>query len=636
MLRRDIYRIGFPKTFTILDDADNESIAKQVLQLHGMDRTKKTVRELLNRVAHFKSVVCPDYIGRYMLQTSPRFTDTSGMTEVESFLHYQALNYALEFDDIITFTLYLFDNFAEVRRYWQETLDYVMVDEVQDCNASDWRILDVITALHGNLFIVGDPDQAIYEWRGARPAAFVAWQPDTEVILARNYRSTPEILDVANSIIRHNRMRIDKDLVTMRLPHVKAHYYHAPNDQKEAAWIARTLQRLQAEGEDPGNCAVLYRASYMSRALEQEFIKRKIPYVIWGSVRFFERKEIKDALAYLRLVAVNDNLAFRRVVNTPPRHFGDTSMQRLQQLQRDEQRPLFEVLKDNLDLWRKTRAYPHLCAFIHLIEKCRREQEHMAVSEILNFILKDTGLTESYRDDQKEERLENVEELIHSIRSYENAHRNDDITLARYLQDVALFTNADYKDDGGKVKLMTIHQSKGLEFPVVVVCGLSEGLFPSHRTMRERRLAGLEEERRLMYVAVTRAERRLFLTEAEGYNIQSRADKYPSRFLTEIPPSQLTTEGRIDPTLLDAARSLVRAIDIETGITPGDSVAPADPADGAVPLFKVGMRVRHKFLGEGVITDLSADGDRAKVRFGDDAATERNLLTRVLTPLPEN
>ncbi|MDE6010743.1 MAG: ATP-dependent helicase [Muribaculaceae bacterium] len=634
VLRRDIYRLGFPANFTILDDGDTEQLAKQVLELHGMDRTQKTVRLLTRGVAHHKFDVCPDYIDRYMLPSSPRFRDTRGLDEVESYIHYQALNYCLDFDDLVLFTLYLFKRFPEVREYWQDTLNYVMVDEVQDCNAYDWKIIRLVSGKYRNLFVVGDPDQAIYEWRGARPSEFVDWEADRTVILDENYRSTPDILSVANAVISNNRHRIPKELFTRRPAGVRGVHLHAPNEGKEARMICREIEKLHKEGAPYSDFAILYRASHLTRSLEQELLHRRIPYVIWGGVRFFERREIKDSLAYLRLVAQNDNLSFARIVNVPSRRFGRTSLNKIREYSRQERRPCFEVLKDHLEEWQGTRAYKPLKDFIALIESARGEMMSTTVSELLNKILKDSGLTQMIREDPETERLENVEELLSSIRHYEACREPDEISVPGYLQDISLFTNADYRADSESVKLMTIHQAKGLEFPVVFVSGLSEGIFPSHRSLRERRLAALEEERRLMYVAVTRAERRLYLSESEGFNFQTSADKFPSRFLAEIPENLLLREGKMDRTLWDGSRMLARAIDAEVGIRPReDASAPvASSSLGPAP-FKPGDRVTHKFFGEGVILEVTSDGMKARVRFGADSTTDRQLMTRVLMPV---
>ena len=633
VLRRDIYRLGFPANFTILDDDDKEQLAKRALELHGLDRTRKTVRLLTRGVAHHKFDVCPDYINRYMLATSPKFRDTRGFDEVETYIHYQALNYCLDFDDLVLFTLYLFDRFPEVRDYWQDTLNYVMVDEAQDCNEYDWKIIRLVSAKYHNLFIVGDPDQAIYEWRGARPAEFIGWEADQTIVLDRNYRSTPDVLDVANAVISNNQHRIPKNLHTERPRGDKPVHLHAPSEGKEARLIGREIERLHNEGAPWSDFAILFRASHLSRSLEQELLRRRIPYVIWGGVRFFERREIKDCLAYLRLIAWNDNLSFSRIINNPSRRFGRTSLQKIREYSVAERKPYFEVLKEHLEEWKTTRAYKPLKDFIALIENARGEMLTSTVSELLNKVLKESGLTQSLREDPEAERLENVEELLSSIRHYESRREPDEISLPAYLQDIALFTNADHRGDTDSVRLMTIHQAKGLEFPVVFVSGLSEGIFPSHRALRERRLAALEEERRLMYVAVTRAERRLYLSVSEGWNFQTSADKYPSRFLAEIPQNLLLHEGKIDRTLWEGSLSLVRAINAEIGIREPDTMDLAQPDQLPVCPFRKGDRVTHKFFGEGVVTDVSPDGQKVRVRFGPDAASERQLMARVLTPI---
>ncbi len=633
VLRRDIYRLGFPANFTILDEADTEQLAKQVLDLHGLDRTKKEVRQLSREVAQFKYAVCPKYIERYMLPSSPRFSDTAGMTPSESYIHYQTLNYCLDFDDLVLFTLYIFDRFAEVRQYWQQTLNYVMIDEAQDCNSSDWKIIRIITALYRNLFAVGDPDQAIYEWRGARPAEFIDWKADTTIILPQNYRSTPEILDVANSIISHNRRRIPKELFTRNSPGTRPVHIHCSDETHEARAIVRETERLHRDGSAYGSMAILYRASYMSRALEQELLRRNIPYTIWGGVRFFERKEIKDALAYLRLIARNDNLSFARIVNTPSRRFGNTSLGKIRDYSRHENIPCYQALKLHIEEWKGTRAYKPLQEFITLIEEARAAMLSTSVSELLNKVLKESGLTRMLREDPETERLENVEELLNSVRHYESRRDQDEISLPVYLQDIAMYTNADHRQEGDCVRLMTIHQSKGLEFDHVAVCGLSEGIFPSHRALRERRAVALEEERRLMYVAVTRARRTLCLTESEGYNVQSSTDKYPSRFLAEISDGLLLHEGKAAPSLWEGSRMLARSIDAETGITATASPDGGPGMGDAAATLRPGQRVVHRYFGIGTIIEIDRGGMKARVRFGDDAASERSLLTRVLSPL---
>lgn len=618
VLRRDIHRIGFPKSFSILDDDDGEMLAKKVLELHGLDRTKKIMNELRRDVAVFKKITCPDYIEEYILPEAPKYKDVSNFTPVETFIHYQALNYCLEFDDIINFTLYIFNTFEDVRDFWQRNLNYIMVDEAQDCNGSDWAIINVISAFYNNLFIVGDPDQAIYEWRGALPQDFINWDCDKTIILAENYRSTPNVLNVANCVISNNKNRIPKDLFTKKSPQNRVIHFHGENEGKEAEWIARKIQELCEKSGEYSNCAILYRAAHLSRSIEQELLRKKIPYSIWGGVRFFERKEIKDAICYLRLIAGDDDLAFSRIVNTPSRRFGETSMKKLQSMAKEQYLSLYDTLCKNIENWKGTKSYAPIKEFIRLIDDCRELKDVSSVSELLNYVLKESGLSEMYRTDTEVERLENIEELISSIRFYESANKDDEISLNTYLQDIALFTNADYKKDGKTVKLMTIHQAKGLEFPYVFVIGLSEGIFPSHRSMRERKLAALEEERRLMYVAITRAEELLFLTESEGYNFQTSTDKFPSRFLTEIQQSFLIREGEMEESLWKGSKFLSDTIDREiAGLMP-------------ISRFNVGDEIAHQYLGLGIVIEVSPDGSRLKVRFGSDETSDRFIMTKAL------
>lgn len=619
VLRRDIHRIGFPKTFTILDDDDAETLAKQVLELHGLDRTKKTIKDLRSEVAKFKRIICPDYIDQYILPNAPKYVDTADFSPVETYIHYQALNYCLEFDDIINFVLYIFHTYMEVREYWQRKLNYIMVDEVQDCNRSDWAIMEIISDFYNNLFIVGDPDQAIYEWRGARPQDFINWECDDTIIMAENYRSTPNILDVANCVISNNQNRIPKDLFTRKPALSQVVHFHADNEVKEAEWVAQRIQSLCEVSGDYSKCAILYRASHLSRSIEQVLLKQKIPYSIWGGIRFFERKEIKDAICYLRLIAGDDDLAFSRIINTPSRRFGNTSLKKLQQFAKEQYLSLYDALRANIEVWKGTKAYLPLKSFLTLINDCRELAEVSSVSELLNYVLKISGLSELYRTDTEVERLENIEELISSIRFYESVNADNDVSLSTYLQDIALYTNADYKKEGKSVKLMTIHQAKGLEFPYVFVIGLSEGIFPSHRSLRERKWAALEEERRLMYVAITRAEERLFLSDSEGYNFQTTTDKFPSRFLTEIKKSFIIQEGSIDETLWAGTKTLSESIDREIDGLP------------IVPFqLQVGSVINHKYLGSGTIMEISPDGSRLRIRFGKDETSDRFIMTKTL------
>lgn len=609
-LRREIYRIGYPKSFTVIDEEDAKQLAKQAMEEFGVDRRKLTAERFLTQVAALKGYDIDAYIQRHLLPASP--AECPDM--LVRYMRLQLKHYALDYDDLIYFTIYILNHFPDAREYWTDKLNYIMVDEVQDCSADDWKLLGILAERHGNLFVVGDPDQAIYEWRGANPSIFVRFKAATDIILNENYRSTPDILEIANSIIANNRNRVPKELYTMRLNERRAVYRHARSEREEADFVADTIEEGIKQGDSPRDFAVLYRSTFMSRGIEQQLLKRKIPYSVWGGVRFFERKEIKDVICYLRLVASDaDDMAFARIVNLPARKFGATSMARLRALAEQSGQPLMTTLRQAVD----TPAFnrPQTRAFIELIDNVRRLAPSMPVSELTDRILNDSRLADHYRMDEREDRLENIAELIGSMREFELSRDDDDRALDAYLQEIALYTNADSAPDKDKVKLMTIHQSKGLEFPTVFVTGLTEGAFPNHRSIRERRQDGEEEERRLMYVAVTRAESMLYLSESEGYLNDNGALKYPSRFISEIPEVLLTVEGNPDPQLFEGTRRMVSMLNSE--LMTGDDT-PMPP----------GTAVEHRVFGRGTVVSYDPAARSYRVKFD---KSERDLVARVLT-----
>lgn len=612
-LRKEIYRIGYPRNFIIIDEEDAKGLARQAMQDFGIDRRKTTAERFLKQVAAYKGYDPVKYIQNHLLPCASAETPDATVR----YLRLQLKQYALDYDDLLYFTLYILSHFEDARKEWTEKLNYVMVDEVQDCTGDDWKLLHAITEHHGNLFVVGDPDQAIYEWRGANPKIFVDFKAQTDIILNENYRSTPDILDVANHIIEHNRNRVKKELFTRKLNERQVVHVHSKSEKEEAEFIASRIEEGAKDGMGYSSFAILYRSSFISRNLEQALLKHNIPYSVWGGVRFFERKEIKDVLSYLRLVASDaDDLSFRRIINLPARKFGEASMKTLTALSEAEGTPLMVTLRNHID--EKPFNKPSLYKFIDLIDAARDRIDIMTVSELTDWLMNLSGLADVYRNDEEEERLENIAELMNSMKEFEAGRIDEgDADLVSYLQEISLYTNADRTPDSVKVRMMTIHQSKGLEFPEVFVTGLTEGIFPNHRSIRERRQDGEEEERRLMYVAVTRAEKMLWLCESEGYMNETGALKYPSRFLSEVPEGMLKVEGQLDPVLKAGTEGLVKMLDSELG----------QDAEAPIP---AGTRVSHKVFGEGVVESYDATAKSYKVRFG---TTTRNLLPRVLTLL---
>ena len=617
-LRKEIYRLGFPKSFTILDEEDSKAIAKQAMDEMGIKRTEKTVKQFRTAVEADKAL--NGYIQAYMLPGCVITDEMRKSSRLCGYVARQMKNYALDFDDLMNVTKYILDHFPDACEHWQNMLNYIMVDEAQDCNLDDWDLVERLAARHRNLFVVGDPDQCIYEWRGARPDLFVNFAADKTIVLDENYRSTPRILDIANCVIANNVNRIPKDLFT-RKPEGKAViHFHGRSEKEEMEWIVSQIKMILGSGAGINDIAILYRSTYQSRALEQELLNAHLEYTIWGGTRFFERKEIKDALSYLRLVNnQDDDLAFERIINVPSRKLGKKFLDSVRATSEQQRVSLYSALQI---------YYPDKAAgFVALIEDAKQFARENRVSDLLNRILDASDYKRMVREDQDEDRLENLDELLSSIRFYESVRTPDESTLADYLQDVALYTNDDHRRDTPTLKLMTIHQAKGLEFPYVFVTGLSEGIFPNMRTIREGKKNGEEEERRLMYVAITRAEKALFLTESEGFNISTKTNKYPSRFLAEIRRELVVTEGVIPPDLWKGTRNLSHVLDQEDYFE--------KERDEFNSPFKVGDTVNHPVFGEGVIVSANKDFSSFEVKFA--GGTTRTLRAAFLkqSDLPE-
>jgi DNA helicase-2/ATP-dependent DNA helicase PcrA len=592
-LREEIYRLGYPQNFMIFDPEDMKAVVKEVLEENGIERRSGIVGNYLEDLAVFKAAT--PYIDRFVIPTSqPLEVPILGQMVLR-----QKRYFALDFDDLLFFTLHILNNFPEVRRRWQEQFQYVMVDEVQDCGKPEWELFTILSDFYRNLFIVGDGDQAIYEWRGAHPELFVGYVPDTDIYLKENFRSVPNIVALADSIIGNNRNRLPRTSVTMRPPmRFRTQFYHCRNERQEAEKLASQLKDIHKRLEWKG-MAVLYRASYLSRSIEQALMAAKVPYVIWGGVRFFERKEVKDALAYLRLVALDDDVAFKRIANVPSRKIGRKTMARLQEYAAARHCSLFAALKAGA-----AGSGAAAARFAGLIGEARSDIGKLSISALLEQLLEKSGLLEQYRVDTEEERLENLQELVKSVRLYEDDYKNEeDLSIQSYLQDVALYTNADYRKDDDHVKLMTIHQAKGLEYPLVWIYGLNEGIMPSHRTVRERGDAGLEEERRLMYVACTRAMDMLFFSDSEGFDVQNSLSKYPSRFIREAQDSCGPLYDIVGPFSDELWRGTDRLV--------ARLESPAPQA----PEFCEGARVMHSVFGAGTVMESDPDSGTVRVKF---------------------
>lgn len=553
ILREEIHRIGYPRNFTIIDEEDQKTLAKEIFREFDFENNEMTTKQFLTSVHYLKTGKVEEKKGyEYYIESlilpGTKVTSEKKTPEI-AYIHKQRKSFLLDFEDLILFSLYILNHFEEARKRWQSQLNYIMLDEAQDCGPYDWAIINTVGAKYGNIFIVGDPDQCIYEWRGVKIEEFLHFNADTDIVLDENYRSIPNILDVANSIISHNINRIDKKLRTNKTGTTQTIYFHGKNEMEEYDWIIHQISKLKEQGGKGSDIAILYRSSHLSRGVEQALMRKGIKYEVWGGIRFFERKEIKDALSYLRLVAYQDDLSFKRVINIPSRAFGATSLEKLENIAAKESVSLFEALKKHKE---DSFIIKHdkISEFIQLVDECKSDIGKKTIFDILEYLLRETGYTDLMRKDEDQDRIDNLNELLASINYYQEIHEESQTNVDEYLQDIALYTNMDFRKEDNSVKLMTIHQAKGLEFPYVFVCGLSEGIFPSARTIRDNKEAGLEEERRLMYVAVTRAQDGLFLTESEGFSHSEKGLKHPSRFIGEIKKNLYVCEGDVDEFLI--------------------------------------------------------------------------------------
>ncbi len=600
VLREDINKIQYPKSFMIMDVEDQKTILRQIYSELDLKQKDYTFKQTLRFISKQKSSL--NYLDYIM----------NGKTEKEksvfdkiffAYLFKQQKNFALDFDDLIYFTIYIYDNNKDVLEKWQQRLHYIQVDEAQDSSDKQFGLVSLLADYHKNLFIVGDPDQTIYEWRGARPEILVdfdkAFKNTQTIILNQNYRSTPEILHLANQVIKKNKIRVDKDLFTNNPNGFEVIHFHAKNDIEESQWIVSEIKELTNENTIKlSDITILYRAHHVSRNIEQSLIKADIPYVVYGGIRFFERKEIKDVLAYLRLVVLEDDMSFLRVINYPKRGLGKKYIEFLVQKANEVNKSLFATLTNNID--KKPFNKKGAKEFIDLIKDFRETAQSKKTSDFVKYILDKTGISNELKTDGDQDRLENIQELVNSIIFLEKDN-DEEFNLLDYLQEIALYTDKDViEEDKGKVNLMTIHTSKGLEYPFVFLCGFSDGILPSAMAIKERRKRAIEEERRLTYVAITRAEKRFYITEAEGFNFSTGEQKYPSRFLFDLEENMYVQKGNINKMYFNEAKHHVayEAMQLEDLV-----------------IYKRNDFITHPIFGNGKITNVSKTKQEYSIFF---------------------
>lgn len=618
VLQEDSHAVQYPKSFLVLDNADIDAMLQIIYEERGLtlrDMTFSAARDMIEIRKLFKD---PEYYEDMITlpldtlrEKYERAASTSDII-FYGYLYQEKKCFGLDYNDLIKFSLYIFREHADIRRKWQQRLEYIMIDEFQDIDQLQYELMEVLCGYHKNLFIVGDPDQTIYTWRGANVKYLLDFDkafPGTKTILMmQNYRSTPQILAAANALIDKNQYRMKKNMIPT-LPDGEPVVCHfAQTQEAEAAWMAGEMQRLHEEGVAYRDMTVLYRAHYVTRAVEEVLLREKIPYTIYSGVPFFGRMEIKDALSYLRMIVYQDDLSFRRIANVPKRNLGKRRMAFLQEYAERHGCTLYRALQDTLEdaLFKGTRARQ----FVTLIQSFVEASEGRPVSEVLSAILNASGYEAMLRTEGSQERLDNLAELKQSVYLYETTC-GEECTLEHYLSHVALLTNGDTAEQGDKVKLMTVHAAKGLEFPYVFLCGMNEGIFPSRKV---RTLPGMEEERRLAFVALTRAEQRLYLSEADGRNFDG-SPRYPSRFVLDIGCDRLAFTQ-------PPQEGLIR--ETEGYIASTQRFFPTQDSDN---VFPVGQRVRHLMFGEGTVLEADMENGAHLVQF-DDMPTPRKISFR--------
>lgn len=600
ILRKDIEKIGMGSSFTILDAPDQLTAIKQVMKELNLDEKKFDPRGILAAISRAKNELKTAADVERTLQPN---SDPFQSVVVDVYKQYEEKlrkNNALDFDDLIMKTIELFDKAPDVLEFYQRKFQYIHVDEYQDTNHAQYVLIKKLSELHKNICVVGDSDQSIYKWRGADIGNILSFEhdyPDAKVILLeQNYRSTKTILQAANEVIANNKNRKEKKLWTDNEQGNKITYYRAETERDEAYFIVDQVQKMVENGERYGSIAVLYRTNAQSRIIEEVLVKANIPYTIVGGMKFYDRKEIKDLLAYLRLIANrDDDISFERIINVPKRGIGASSLDKIMSYASAHGMTMMEALDEVEAIGLSKRAQNAVLEFAELIANFEKMQDFLTVSELIEEVLDKTGYREMLKNErtlEAQSRLENLQEFLSVALEFEK--HSEDKSLLAFLTDLSLMTDIDQLDENAQdsLTLMTLHAAKGLEFPIVFLVGMEEGVFPHTRALMEE--DEMEEERRLAYVGITRAEKKLFLTNCRMRTLYGRTSMNDeSRFVQEIPDELLERIGE--------EKRVQRFV--------SKQVTPIQQTGGEQFDWKVGDKVVHKKWGLGTVVSLRGSGD---------------------------
>ena len=668
ILRRFIDRIGFDSSFIIFDTSDQRTLVKNCLKDLSIDDKMFTDRSVLSEISNAKNEMLEPE--QYTARANGDFRKEKIAKVYELYQKRLRENNAIDFDDIINYTIKILLENPDVLDYYSNKFKYVLVDEYQDTNKSQFTLITLFASKHGNITVVGDNDQGIYSFRGADISNILNFEkdfPGTKIIkLEQNYRCTGNILKVANSVIKNNEVKYKKELWTQNEEGFLPKVYVADNEYDEASYIAEQIEHLKREEYYKySDFAILYRMNTQSRAIEDIFRRENVPYKVIGGLKFYERKEIKDIIAYLRLIQnSSDNLSLKRIINEPKRGIGKTSLDKIEQIANSNEISMYEVIK-NADQYGLNRVYLNSREFINVMEELKAKKDELNISELVKLTLRKSGYTKALEDEstiEAENRIENLNEFLTVTMEFEEQFAEN--TLSEFLEGITLSSDIDnLEEEEDTVTLMTLHSAKGLEFPVVFLVGMEEGIFPGYKSISEP--TELEEERRLCYVGITRARQNLFLTCSKQRTIFGSTSYNPtSRFLNEIPEELLegyeeafgetnhkdqifkdssyswtygsknpVKEYKINPKepIMASASNKVKnktefAFKTAESFLNSLNKKSSDTVD--LSKYKPGVRVFHNKFGEGTINIAEQEGDDLKVDINFDKVGHKRLMAK--------
>ena len=661
ILRREADHIGYNRNFTIVDPGEQRTLMKRILKTLNLDPKKWNERAILGTISNAKNDLIDEVA--YAALAGDMYTEIVAKC-YEMYQKELRQSEAMDFDDLIMLTLRLFDKNPDVLTYYQQRYQYIHVDEYQDTNHAQYQLVKLLASRFKNICVVGDADQSIYGWRGADMQNILDFEKDYPeakvVLLEENYRSTKTILQAANDVIKNNRNRRPKNLWTQNADGENIVYYRANDEQDEALFVAKTIDELSSTSDYVyRDFAVLYRTNAQSRNIEEALLKANIPYTMVGGTKFYSRKEIRDVISYLNLIAnTSDNISFERVVNEPKRGVGPGTVEKIRNFAAGQEMSLLDASSQIMLSPVKGKAAQAVFDFANLILNLREQLDELTVTEVVELVLEKTGYTEQLVAQatlESQARIENIEEFLSVTKNFDENPENDTEEtgldrLSRFLNDLALIADTDDGDqESSEVTLMTLHAAKGLEFPVVFIIGMEENVFPHSRAAEDE--DELEEERRLAYVGITRAEKVLFLTNANSRLLYGKTNyNRPTRFLNEINSSLLDYQGLARPANTSFKASYVngKAVQFGQGMSLAQALqerkrqaAPSSISSSQLPFGKnvaanqptidwaIGDIAHHKKWGDGTVLEVSGSGSSQELKINFPEVGLKKLLASV-------